>query len=457
MKKTIIIFLIFLIIATVVNTYGEEGKYVYYGAIPPLVYADLFIVGFSDNTHVKLLNVSDPSNIKLLKEISINNGELMILYSYTNFNTTNVFKVVSDKRIGVYIGGKEIGMTLYPSKQGGLIGNEFYLINRIPSKYGSYMTVLTYEDSEIKFYDDRGKLLIHATIPQYRFLRLNKIPQKPYRLSSTGRAVVVSGAEDAFAYLVDERGRLIGERFIGGVFSSMSKDTLVIVIPYEQCTVKIHDLKHNKLAEHTFTQSDVLTGRYWLYRFNRKPLEFLVESNRPITVMAGAASPGENELNNFADDTASLTIPANITFNFLLVDFAFIFTDKPTMVGVGTSIIKLRENEHIIIGVAGNGFEKYLHDPYAYIVSVPRQGIVQLESSQPITLQLYVGRSYDNWGTYIVSLQDSNIDLGPPKPGGKIKEEIITSKKGFPIEYIVTVLVIVLISIVIIVMKIRRK
>jgi len=453
----ILLILLITVSASGCLTQPNEDSFHYYGHVPPNATPEVIVVGFSDGTHVEMYNITDPQSPELLASVTVNRGHVVVVYTYKRYHRPRYFKVVSNKRIGLLLTETLTGAMVYPSITGGFAGKEFILMSRQP-KYGKYTAIYAYEDAKASLYDEKGNKIMDIEIPQGKGVNLNIIARKPYRLVSSGRILVLSMAEDCITYLVDERGRLKGEHFGSGGFSPPGGNEIaVVVIPYEVGEVKIYDNDGKLLASHEFKEDEVELMIPWIVKLGDKPKEFSIVSTCLISVLVGNMDPDST----FSDDVTSIVVDANELIGLYTPSYAYavIFAKEPTTIIVGGIVRDLDKDEHLLV-VVNPGMLGYLNTTETakdVVVLAAGPGTVAVKATKPIAIQVnYPFDSWDNWCTYIPAVEDAGIDLGPPEPGGKIKEIKISRGGGLPLGMIVAGIAIVIIVALLLIFKRMR-
>jgi len=435
----VLLFLSFTAAFYFVRVNASGNGFHYYGHIPPGSSPELIVVGFNDDTSVELYDITDPSNPELLNSTTLNKGRAAVIYVYKAHYKPRYFKVVSNKRIGVLLTEITVGSTLYPAITGGFAGKEFVLMSRMP-KYGKYTAVYAYEDAKATLYDEKGNKIMEIEIPQGKGVNLDLVPKKPYRLVSTGRLLIISMAEDCITYLVDEQGRLKGKHFGGGGFSPPmgGNEIGVVVIPYEAGEVKIYDNNGKLLASHVFEEAEAELMVPWVVKLGGKPKEFKVVSTGMISVLAG----NMDSSGSFGDDAASIVIPADEKVGLYMPSYAYaaIIASESTTIAVGGELRELDEDEHLLI-VVDPSILDYLNatESSSDIVVLPvGTNATAVRATRPVTVQVNYLGGWDNWCTYILAVEDAELSLSPPKPGGEIKEvRIVRGGGGIPFEAVI--------------------
>jgi len=432
MNKVWLLLFIVLTIATV-NVISKPKQYTYYLHIPPgSDNCYLWIIGWYDNTAVEVYELTPEGEQKLLVSTIVNRMEVKIVYEFTPRESDGWFvKVMASARLGVLLDDRASTSTLYPSLNGTFAGKEFIVYGVVYSATGSPGSLIyAYEDAKVTVYDDKGKKILEFDLPQNKCRVLKSIGSpKPWHIVSTGRLLVGTWSENSYAFLVDCRGKFIGKHFAGIAHGGASFPTAIVVIPYEPAVVRVYDAVQGKLiAKREFTEADIAVNNYWYLMFNRTIAIIRIISTGNISVMCGGPQ-GEAPNSPLGDDFSIIGIPPSVETKIFMsardfYSYAVLFIKEPANVTIdGFYELKMRSDEYVVL-VNNEG----LMDNFPTLRKMGRvlcigPRIHTIVSNKPAILLLYqIGGAWDDWGNYLMAIEDVELDLGPPKPGKGLGE-----------------------------------
>ncbi|RLG80976.1 MAG: hypothetical protein DRO40_10355, partial [Thermoprotei archaeon] len=341
MKKEVITFLISMIVILLcLNVRGASAEHVYYGYVPPstdignideLINGEirnytppsgtalLDVVGIEDNTKVDVYDISTGQLIASLKVNSMEKRTLFISYG-------TYFKIIANKRIAACISGGNMyphdggaiihgSAGFYPSIEGGFRGKEFVFIPIVVRDsymrevgYNAYILGLTKADFEL--IDSSGFWSLKDTVNQHsakRYLLWSRVNHGSPAMGAGNSMIFHLTASDDIFLVAANGGSLIavpavtggfvGKLFIVPIHMTIgSKVSALLIIPCEPGKVEIYDASSGeKIAEKSFSESDVAQNTYWFKKFSQtREEEYIIKSTGNIVVYTGATEGGED-------------------------------------------------------------------------------------------------------------------------------------------------------------------
>jgi len=281
--KTLFLALVILLLAapaSLVNSIPVENyRYYFYAPSNQL----LLVIGLSDNTSLRLYNLSRYGLEKnAVWSGSVNRMGRVVIPVSRGFYVLHASSRVAAALCLDWNSTRNEGGFFYPATTGGFVGKEFIFL---VFDYGEGIpTVYAFEDAEVKVYDASGNLVEKHRLWQNDTRTLHLFKGSMYRIVSTGRIAVIQMSDDRIMMAVSPYGGFKGRWLIGGTHHSCG---IFAAVAYRPCKVVVEDAKRRiKVQEHAFTPEEVDSGRPWSVGV-RLTLLLKFTSNAPITVLTG--------------------------------------------------------------------------------------------------------------------------------------------------------------------------
>lgn len=450
---------------------GDE-QHVFYGYAPPTVMnwtameddvpvynytalpARLDIIGINDSTSIEVFDLSTGD---VVSSATLDRMEVHTVYLGTRVSSTTepdvegtYFKVVSDKLVSVCLMGgfenlygklnpwyeDEGFSTIYPSTDGGFLGNEFIFMTT-NSCWSPVIYVLEWEvyhifaieTSHVTVYDAEGLVTEFDVSAGSLEIISDMKTMNVYRIASTGRIMIAGLNMGSFIYLPSMTGGFVGRNFAGTMPGSiyMSPREAVMVAAQEDCEVSVYDL--GRPGWHVaLTGPDIkktLAAREQWYDISMKiEIPLRIESTGDITVLMGRGGIGLREPppEHLGDDVAFLGARAGESLTFYAPTSAILFAPEDSTVEIDGVFVPMKADEYrMLLG-----------------------GIHVIHADIPIIIEVLGSGSdnqYDNWGSYIISPQGLEVTYPEPPPIGGLEEIITYIAIGVAIPVMIVVLI----------------
>ncbi|MFB0504082.1 MAG: hypothetical protein ACETWE_09630 [Candidatus Bathyarchaeia archaeon] len=440
---------------TLLTCLGENGTpceaetvYVYYGYVPPtirsvyeesddgMVFATpntwrpprLDIIGVNDSTTVSIYDLGRKAPLVSFKV------DRMQLHSWELANET-YFKVVSDKPIAALLSGggrvcawgatqvRAMHATFYPSTDGGFCGREFMYIAAptfLESPQMNAYNIFAVEDAHVTIYDIEGEVTkLEASANS--FIKVSLKEGRVYRVVSTGR-ILVSGLDmECFSYLPSVTGGFVGRHFVGSLLSIGRESFMVVAM--QDCEVHIWDLKRPAWHMGLFgpdLKKSLRAGEYWFDSSiaGQTPLRIDSTGDTSVLMGAGGANWGDPPLGNLSvpenlgDDVSFIGMKPGETLGFFAPTQAVIFSAADGFVTIDGIPVDMEEDEYRIV----------LHGIHTITGNIPILVEVLGSANTWASWDPHIRYGYDNWCSYLVSVQSLEVAYPPaPSIGGFIE------------------------------------
>jgi len=432
----------------------QRGPYIFYGYAPPTSrsaftetiigkeaqrYRDhwinastwhpprLDVIGLNDSTVVEVWDLVEG---RLIESFTVGR---MVLHSLTLENGT-YFKVVSDKPIVALLsggglvlgGGMGLFASFYPSTDGGLSGREFIFLAGptmwVPPLNLSDYHIFGVENAHIRVY--AGDALVQELdVAANAFKKFSAPSGRVYRVTSSGRILVAGLALETFKYLPSLAGGFVGRHFMGMLpyAGSGAKESLMVVA-VQDSDVGIYDLTKpgwSIALSGPDVRRSLRAGEQWFIHLDaQKPIR--VEGTGDITVLIATGGPrwgtppADNVTTpeNIGDDVSLIGARPGETLSFYAPTEAVIFAAGD---GVG-------EIDGVPVSLERDRF--YTAGSGVHTVSAEVPVIVEVLGWAD-TWEAWGGRlahGYDNWGSYLLSVQGLAVSYPEPPPLGGLGE-----------------------------------
>lgn len=368
-----------------------EEKYTYFFVVPQGIKAHLVIVGINETVY----SIYNLSELGFRKTLFIEDKVSRMQMRMHGNLTAGCYLIESGSRLAVAVAYGSLWRKMggyYPATTGGYLGKEF-IFAVFPTGDVPY-TVLAYEDARVTVYDSKGKKVQELQVWQNETGQITLIPQKVYRVVSTGRIAIMAATQPMGCFVVDPMNRFRGRFFMFVTYSH------ALLIPYEPCKVKVLDKKGSKLKEYTFTEENIAKNDVILH-FHAYIGPHTVESTGDVTIMLSALTGLSFPLERIQDVQGCQLayVQPNIEFRFYALSEAYIYTSYESSIEIDGVATPMSPGQYI-----------RLEGDHVYT----------LKSNKPFIVYTYNTHSIDI--VYLVAGEDAGKTLPPPKPSRKHKE-----------------------------------
>jgi len=407
--------LILAILTTIVSsayaTPSQEYKYYFYAPANQL----LLVVGFSDNTLLKLYRLSKYGLEKsLMWSGSVDRMSKVIVPISKGF-----YVLYASNRAGVALctdwnKTKIEGGFFYPATTGNFVGKEFIFV---VFDYGEGIpTVYAFEDADVKVYDYTGKLVEEFTLWQNDTRTLHLFRGSLYRVTSTGRIAILQMSDDRMVVALGPYGNFKGTWLIGGTHHSCG---IFAVMAYDTCEVVVEDARRKiKLHKHVFTSDDVKSNKPWSVVV-RLTLFLKFSSNSPITALVGE---DDDELDvDHMIGVAIAGVKGGEEFRIYAPSGLVIFALENCEIEVNNALYTVSEGQYLIFN----------------------RGAYTIKSNRNLIIEIIGNRGPNIYSASVLAplylLSDKDVDLNLPPPKQSKKE--FRSTIDYNLIIVVTVMV----------------
>jgi hypothetical protein len=384
----------------------------------PSGHAILDIIGFNDETYVKIINIVTGEELESLVINDLEHYRLFVPYG-------TFFKVISSSRVGVFLcGGNGYGnigaSVFYPATAGGFIGTEYKFISGTITDSYEYMRagvnlyIEALEKTDFSLYDSTGVLLVSESIDQHGTkkyqLECRRTSGSPVRgggnsiifhLKTNGLILASSMTSHTFTAVPALTGGFVGKIFYTPVFLAYEEPGAVaalIITPIEPSKVTIYDENLNVMAERSFSENDVENNVFWFYSVGRViRRSVLIVSTGNITVMTGSTRL-YSELEYFGDDITFLGAKGNQEIKFYAPTQAIIFAPSDVSAVINGRTVFLKKDSFVIL----------------------ESGVNSVKADGDIIIQvLGMSSGWLDWGSYLIEPLDIETIVEVPKGFGE--------------------------------------
>ena len=416
--------------------------------IPPEGTALLDIIGIYEDTEFQIWDIL--AN-KIIASATLNRLEKQTFF--IKFGT--FFKVISSKKVAVFISGgycmwagyheNRMGtMLLYPSSEGGFIGDDFVFMSSMCSdtyiayKAGYNLYIAALEKTDIKITSSSGKDVLSASLDQYGvgkyYLNCRIGIEQPtfggggdsmiFHMKSTGKIIASCVTSRSFIAVPCVTGGFVGRMFYAPVYLTIEEPgsaAAFVIVPIEPGEVKVYDSRFNIIGERTFTQEDIDKNIFWFRELGSFKGMLLFKSTCDMTVMVGCTYLGSIRKDlgpeDFGDDVTFLGAKANQLIRFYAPSHAILFSPKDCSAIIDGEVKSLKKDSFILL-------EQGVHSVKAdaeVIVQILSVGHpVNLTYTDPDTGNTISSDYYwTDWGSYLISPADINVSLKVPEGFGE--------------------------------------
>jgi len=374
-------------------------------------------------------------------------------------------KVVSDKLVAVHLGGGPGrpfqgggggglvvygSFVFYPSTDGGFAGEEFiFMATETTWKPDMYFGehdvyhIFSVEDSHVSVFDAEGAEVTEVDAAAGSFSKISLNAGYVYRISSTGRILVVGISDECFTYLPSLTGGFVGKHFLGTVLGQTQEQgrESILVVAHEDADVSVYDTTRPGwliALQGADVEKSLRSGEHWFDSTMRGGIPVRIESTGEISVLMGkgvgggwSAETNTSFIENLGDDMSVAGVRAGETFGFYVPTSAIVFATQDSTVEIDDMPIAMRQDEYhkLLPGqhkVRGNA---------PIIVEVLGEGTASPVGS---------GTTWCSWGGYLVSPQGLEVTYPEPAPIGGLGELIPYIAVGVAVPIIVIIAAIVI-------------
>jgi hypothetical protein len=431
------------------STQASPEEHVYYGYVPPTTDATGYFVDPIGGHYLEVLNltlgltmvidgeahdlVKYPSGTALLDVIGVNDGthvEILDLITKEKLASITVdslklytipikigtfFKVVSDKRVALYLwGGTGYGARgsseLYPSVDGGFIGEKFVFLaatttdTYTEARRGTNFLMFALEDTEYYLADSTGKEIKSGSVSTRNTVSQLLACRFPahwaahavvggsgnsiiFSLKTSKEVMISSQSTGAFIYIPTLEGGFVGKKFYVPVYVTIDEPggtAAVLIIPHQPGKVTIYNLKLDVLAEKTFTQDDVDNKNFWFQTFGKSKQNLLIQSEGDVSVLSGSTR-GTEEPDYLGPDVAFLGTRPGQELRFYAPTSAIIFSPTRVSALIDGKTYDLEYDGYVVLG----------------------SGVHTVKADQVLIVQV-LGSSlaWVSWGAYLIEPLD---------------------------------------------------
>jgi len=418
--------------------------------IPPEGTALLDIIGVYDSTEVEIWDIL--AN-KMIASTTLNRLEKKTFF--IEFGT--FFKIVSSKRVAVFLSGgycmwagfheNRMGtMLLYPSSEGGFIGNDFIFMSSMCSdtyiayRAGYNLYIAALEKSSIEIVSSSGKDVLNTSLDQNSigryYLNCRIGLEQPtfggggdsmiFHMRSTGKIIASCVTSRSFIAVPCLTGGFVGKIFYAPVYLTIEEpgsEAAFLVVPVEPGEVKVYDSKLNIIDERRFTEEDVNNNVFWFKRLGSYKGMLLFKGTCDMTVMVGCTYLGSisKELGpeDFGDDITFLGARANQLVRFYAPSYAIIFSPNDCSLTVDGKTKSLKKDSFILLE---EGVHSIMADSEIIIQVLSMGNPVPLTYTDPTGATVSGNYYWTDWGSYLISIADINASFEVPEGFGEIPE-----------------------------------
>jgi len=450
----------------------QQGPYVFYGYAPIAIFnytrvvdntlllnytrvpSRLDIIGINDSTRVEVYNLTDRS---LMASKTINRMGLWTLYLGTSAQGTSppsgqdvYFKVVSDKLVSVLLQGGRTNFygttmatwyedegfsAIYPSTDGGFFGKEFIFMTTnacwSPVIYvleKELYHVFGIENAHVTFYDASGAVAATLDVSANSFGTVHLRTQSVYRAVSTGRIMLAGLNMGSFMYLPSLTGGFEGRSFIGTMPGSIyvAAREFVVAEALEDADVRLFDLRRPGMMI-ALTGPDVRkslrAGEHWVNSTMKTETPLRIESSGNITVLFGRGGIWAYigyPVEPLGDDITFLGARAGETLSFYVPTQGVIFAPQDMTIEIDGVATTMRTDDHytLLSGV------HTIRSTAPTIVEVLGWGSDTTTEGGRTAFSRTKRGTFDNYGSYLLTVQSLELTYPPPAPIGGIAELI---------------------------------
>jgi len=367
--------------------------------------------------------------------------ELWIIYLGTPAQGTSppssqdvYFKVVSDKPVSVLLQGGRTNFygttnpwyedegfsAIYPSTDGGFFGKEFifmttnacwspviYVLDR------DLYHVFGIENAHVTFYDASGAVAATLDVSANSFGTVHLRTQNVYRAVSTGRIMLAGLNMGSFMYLPSLTGGFVGRSFIGTMPGSIyiAAREFVVAEALEDADVRLFDLRRPGMMI-ALTGPDVSkslrAGEHWVNSTMKTETPLRIESSGNITVLFGRGGIWAYigyPVEQLGDDITFLGARAGETLSFYVPTQGVIFAPQDMTIEIDGIPTTMRADDHYTL----------------------LSGAHTIRSTAPTIVEVLgwgSDKTFDNYGSYLLTVQSLELTYPPPPPIGGIAELI---------------------------------
>ncbi|MEM2904112.1 MAG: hypothetical protein QW587_00035 [Candidatus Bathyarchaeia archaeon] len=380
----------------------------------------LDIVGINDSTHVSIYDISGVEPV-LLEAFTVNRMEL----HNTTIPAKTYFKVVSDRRVAVAVGGGGSYTTgfsiLYPSTDGGFAGKEFIFMaiegRGYTARESVGHTVTALEDAKVTIRDAAGRVVWEKELKANSSAK--SIPlayRRVYQVVSTGRIMVANWVQYNVKALPSPLGGFVGKLFYtrqdGHRHPGLDVAVLIIVSQGSQSRVEIVDLDTiSKLAERTLAPHTVWFVDAKTVDFETKNVA--VRSTGDLVVYSGTAWVDQPDLTTLENDATILGVRANVPTTIHTLSRAIAFSpEAQASINIDSLVLDVQKGGYVelpsgTITLTSNA------TLIVELISQPRTLFVEYGPPVPVTTP-----ALNSWGTYLISADAVKLDYPPPVVSG---------------------------------------
>ncbi|MEM3047320.1 MAG: hypothetical protein QW057_09620 [Candidatus Bathyarchaeia archaeon] len=378
----------------------------------------LDIIGINDSTKVWVYDITGTEPL-LRESFTVNRMEL----HNTTIPAKTYFKVVSDKRVAVAMGGggSYLGEvhTPYPSTDGGFAGKEFIFM-AFPGSFDGYFGVgnmiYAIDSTKVTLYDDKSQVVTQKELKANETLPNLKISsRKVYRIELTGRAAVAAWGFASFTNARPLMGGYVGQYFLvnprASSWSTMEIPALIVVNQGAASRVTVKEIGKTALATKEMAPNSV-----WFLDQTNVDIyskNLVVESTGDIMVFVSTtwgSTPGIGKL-------------------YQGVAFIGVKPNQPTTLHTFSKAIAFspEANAHVTIENLELEIRKggYAELPGGLITLASNVTLVVELISLPVTYLAtgglgvgdevaYEVPALSNWGVYLIPTESARITYPPP-------------------------------------------
>ncbi|RLE37426.1 hypothetical protein DRJ17_06635 [Candidatus Woesearchaeota archaeon] len=413
---------IIILLPIALITTRSQGEYVYYGYVPPstdignideLINGEirnytpppgtalLDIIGTEDNTRVSVIDISTGEEIASVTVNSMEKRTVFIPYG-------TYFKIISNKRIAAMLmGGDSLETSgFYPSTEGGFIGTDFVFIpftvsdSYIPTRMGYNLLIMGLAKTKFKVLDSSGKWSASGEVDQQackRYLLWCRVghgePARGagnsmiFRLTTDDYVMVAAVTAESFMAVPAVTGGYVGKIFFALTYLTYDVSggtAALIIVPCEPGKVTIYETSMDKIAEKTFTETDVAQDTYWFYKLGKVKKEVIIKSTGKITVLAGSTGGSETP-ENMGPDVSMMGIRPNELTKIFVPTVGVLFAPKDVKVTIDGVTQRLKRDQYVLLD----------------------SGVHSIKASDVVIVELICTRGTPwKWGTYLITPQD---------------------------------------------------